>query len=713
MSNEIPKTEQDFVGVDLHIHTPASNCYKGPKTDEEYLNIIRQYYEKNIKMIAITDHNTIKGYKKLISIKTQLESKVEALRDLVPKYPQLADEVETILRDLEIFKNLVILPGVEYEAKPGIHIVLIFSNTVDVKLIDDFLEGTGYPTEIQGKEEPSTISDIDVLDLLRRANDMGALTIAAHVDSNKGAYNSLSGSYRAAVIKSNYLHGVSYNNQKTKDKLLSLLQNKEYKRDEPLAFIQASDYHGEEECIGKNITYVRLKQFNFRGLLVAFKNPNESVSATERPEIINILNQILASPNNTSFEDFDEKEEGVNIVNAVTATLNQGFGSIVIGVVPGFNNIIGVSHDEEEIIKLLTSIFDKIQPGFPCYKNKVEKYPFGDKNIVVINLSSKGHSIFCNRETNKSYVIENGKIVKANPVVIARRVESRLVSKFEQYELENNAKLDELIQSIKYIGNSFMQFKLKLQIEDTSVHIIDVVETNVVDTYRGNEEFEFSGLGTSEGDTFLCFKTEARLPYAHLRCSPVSTADPTLNKMVESRFTGSALLITPGGGSHFVDRDDEWGVVALSTTGPVIVVKIKASVSKKLSEKLLIGWFKSSLFIWYTSCVLGNANIHDPNIFKNLLMPNSKLINKSETVEAAISSILSQEKDFIDTYNACDDTDEQIELIDAYNSNINKYYDMIDDIVYNCYSVSKEDTDIIDDMLKFNKIYTSNTMVNV
>jgi len=55
----------DFVRIDLHIHTPASSSdYKGPKDDGEYLRILRKAKSQKLAVIAITDHNTIEGYKK-------------------------------------------------------------------------------------------------------------------------------------------------------------------------------------------------------------------------------------------------------------------------------------------------------------------------------------------------------------------------------------------------------------------------------------------------------------------------------------------------------------------------------------------------------------------------------------------------------------------------------------------------------------------------
>ncbi|HHV36008.1 MAG TPA: hypothetical protein GXX59_10645, partial [Syntrophomonadaceae bacterium] len=58
----------EFVAVDFHVHTPSSTCYKGEKTDDEYLEILRRYSEKEVRVIAITDHNSIRGYKKILEI---------------------------------------------------------------------------------------------------------------------------------------------------------------------------------------------------------------------------------------------------------------------------------------------------------------------------------------------------------------------------------------------------------------------------------------------------------------------------------------------------------------------------------------------------------------------------------------------------------------------------------------------------------------------
>ena len=58
-----------FYKVDLHVHTPASKCYVGDKSEDGYWKILESAAKNNIKVIAITDHNTLSGYESLMKLK--------------------------------------------------------------------------------------------------------------------------------------------------------------------------------------------------------------------------------------------------------------------------------------------------------------------------------------------------------------------------------------------------------------------------------------------------------------------------------------------------------------------------------------------------------------------------------------------------------------------------------------------------------------------
>jgi len=80
-------------------------------------------------------------------------------------------------KKLELIDNILILPGVEIEVIPDIHILLIFDVNADV---------------------------LNLFDLLKNED---VIVIAAHIDSNKGIYNKLEGNYRGRVFRHERLDG--------------------------------------------------------------------------------------------------------------------------------------------------------------------------------------------------------------------------------------------------------------------------------------------------------------------------------------------------------------------------------------------------------------------------------------------------------------------------------------------------------------------------
>ncbi|MBN1621236.1 MAG: PHP domain-containing protein [Endomicrobiales bacterium] len=49
--------------VDLHVHSPASNCFYG--NEDSYGEIISEAKRKNLKIIAVTDHHSSRGIEKI------------------------------------------------------------------------------------------------------------------------------------------------------------------------------------------------------------------------------------------------------------------------------------------------------------------------------------------------------------------------------------------------------------------------------------------------------------------------------------------------------------------------------------------------------------------------------------------------------------------------------------------------------------------------
>ena len=95
----------NFFKIDLHIHTPSSSCYKGKKDDEEYLKILETAKKNDLLVIAITDHNSIEGYKKFLCIKEALAAKRDSYQEITDS-KEVHSKIIDIKRKLSLFSNI-------------------------------------------------------------------------------------------------------------------------------------------------------------------------------------------------------------------------------------------------------------------------------------------------------------------------------------------------------------------------------------------------------------------------------------------------------------------------------------------------------------------------------------------------------------------------------------------------------------------------------
>ena len=93
--------DNKFFKVDLHVHTPASKCYKGDKSEEGYWKILQNAVKNGIRMIAITDHNTTEGYDKIIELKNKTLQEYE----IIKKYDIPEEQKKAYKRKLTYLTN--------------------------------------------------------------------------------------------------------------------------------------------------------------------------------------------------------------------------------------------------------------------------------------------------------------------------------------------------------------------------------------------------------------------------------------------------------------------------------------------------------------------------------------------------------------------------------------------------------------------------------
>src|SRR4030042_3404816 len=138
-TNKKTRAQMQWRSMDIHLHTPASSDYQQP--DVKYLEVLQRAEARGLDIIAFTDHNTVAGYRKLQDEIRQLEL-LESLNRILP-------EEQNRLREYRrLFDKILILPGFEFTATFGFHIMGLFSPETPVREIEHLLIDLHIPTDL-------------------------------------------------------------------------------------------------------------------------------------------------------------------------------------------------------------------------------------------------------------------------------------------------------------------------------------------------------------------------------------------------------------------------------------------------------------------------------------------------------------------------------------------------------------------------------------
>lgn len=140
-----------WLKADLHVHTPASSDIGDQWVNASPEDVVRIAIEKQLDIIAITDHNTV------------------AWCDVV--------------REASINTTLTVFPGVEISTHQG-HVLGIFDVDTPASKIEDLLIQLGIAREQFGSLEAATAKGI--VEVCTAIEQAGGVAIAAHVDGERG-----------------------------------------------------------------------------------------------------------------------------------------------------------------------------------------------------------------------------------------------------------------------------------------------------------------------------------------------------------------------------------------------------------------------------------------------------------------------------------------------------------------------------------------------
>ncbi len=169
--------QRKWYRVDLHLHTPGSNDYE--ERSVTYFDWMRQVVEKELDIVAVTDHNTVAGI-------GAIQREIEWLARL-EKDGRLTEEEQTRLQEWRNFSDKVlILPGFEFTATFGFHILGIFPPETPIRQLEHILLTLKVPADKLDIGSTETGASTDVLTAYKVIQEAGGMVIAAHANSTHG-----------------------------------------------------------------------------------------------------------------------------------------------------------------------------------------------------------------------------------------------------------------------------------------------------------------------------------------------------------------------------------------------------------------------------------------------------------------------------------------------------------------------------------------------
>ena len=154
---------------DFHTHTPASNDYgRGPNQAILKKHTPRQWLldhmRAGIDCVAITDHNSGEWI------------------------DRVKDELDQLIHERpEGFRPIYIFPGVEISVHDGVHLLAIFGCDKKTADIDSLLGKVDYKGR---KGTSNSVTGLSFTEVIGKVNSVGAIAIPAHVDTEKGLFES-------------------------------------------------------------------------------------------------------------------------------------------------------------------------------------------------------------------------------------------------------------------------------------------------------------------------------------------------------------------------------------------------------------------------------------------------------------------------------------------------------------------------------------------
>jgi len=392
--------------ADLHMHTPASIDYKDKEA--HFLDILRRAEYRGIDIIAFTDHNTVNGYAAMIR-------EVERLTFLEEMGRALPEETRLLLEYQRLLDKVLVLPGFEFTATFGFHVLGIFAPSTPIRTIEHILLSLNVPNGVLESGDAAAGSTADVLDAYRLIHEAGGIVIAAHINAAHGVMMrgmNFGGQTRIAYTQDRHLHALELTDLQHKGRGSTQRFFDGTKPEYPrrMHLIQGSDAHSLDSFvegkntrfgIGERVTEMSLMERSFEAIRDLFNSTDFSRTRPYHPER-SAFDYIQAAreEGDNLVQSFHEvftgnTEQITQVITDVCAFANTNGGTIYIGVSPEKDKItLGITNVADAIVGLQEAVARMITPTLDVEIDSQETQgklivrilvPFGEDRPYAMN----------------------------------------------------------------------------------------------------------------------------------------------------------------------------------------------------------------------------------------------------------------------------------------------------------------------------------------
>jgi hypothetical protein len=429
--------------IDLHLHTPASGDFQQPEVT--FLDMLQRAEARGLDIISFTDHNTVAGYRRMREEIQQLEL-LEKLNRLLP------EEISRLREYRRLMGKILVLPGFEFSATFGFHVLAIFPPEKPAREIEHLLIDLNIPPSQLDEGSATVGATTDVLTAYRVLNEAGGLVIAAHANSSNGVAMrgfGFGGQTKIAYTQDNHLHALEVTDLELKGSRATAAFFNGTKPEYPrrMHCIQGSDSHRltmdpqrkKNLGLGDRATDVLLPEVSFNALKELFLSNDFARTRThqhkEEPAFDFIRAAREEGPN--IVQDFHESITVRNgkmyaLIADICAFANANGGTLYVGLSSDPHQPpVGIPSPEQAITQLDKEIDNRISPPLQCSLDIHETGGKDGRNVRIIRvLVPRGDDPPYAVDDNKIYVrdeAETGLAVRDEIVGLVLRVKQQKI----------------------------------------------------------------------------------------------------------------------------------------------------------------------------------------------------------------------------------------------------------------------------------------------